>query len=92
MPPQIPIAAPTKWPNRLPMDRLPFAIRGRRTRTKDEDEDEDEDDLKDPIAALSSSSSRTPSSVDDDDPHIDLCTGTHGPRFRVLIHVQHWKT
>ena len=74
------------------MDRLPFAIRGRRTRTKDEDEDEDEDDLKDPIAALSSSSSRTPSSVDDDDPHIDLCTGTHGPRFRVLIHVQHWKT
>ncbi len=39
------------WKKLLPMHRLHFAIRGRRTSARDED------DLKDPVAALSSSSS-----------------------------------
>ncbi len=68
----------------LSMNRLHFPIRGRRTSATDED------DLKDPIAALSPSSSsfvRRPSSVDGDEQHTDLCAGTHGARFMVTIHV-----
>ncbi len=72
------------WKTFLPMNRLHFPIRGRRTSATDED------DLKDPIAALSPSSSSfvlRPSSVDGDEQHTDLCAGTHGARFMVTIHV-----
>ncbi len=47
----------------LPVNRLHFVIRGRRTSATDED------DLQDRIAALSSSSSSSSSSVDGDEQH-----------------------
>ncbi len=71
------------WKTFLPMNRLHFPIRGRRTSATDED------DLKDPIAALSPSSSSfvlRPSSVDGDEQHTVKLLQIGGERIGQIMH------